>query len=99
MDVRCERCRAQYVFDDDQVTPAGLTVQCTNCGHLFKVKKKELVVTVPVKPDEVEGTPMPATAAAQKPARTHASVPMAAAPADAPPAPPGEPERPREWRV
>ena len=44
MDVRCERCKAQYVFDDEQVTPSGLTVQCTNCGHLFKVKKKELVV-------------------------------------------------------
>jgi predicted Zn finger-like uncharacterized protein len=40
MDVRCERCRAQYVFDDEQVTPSGLTVQCTNCGHVFTVKKK-----------------------------------------------------------
>jgi predicted Zn finger-like uncharacterized protein len=67
MDVRCERCRAQYVFDDDQVTPAGLTVQCTNCGHVFKVKKKELVVTVPVRPDELEGAPIPATAAAPRP--------------------------------
>jgi predicted Zn finger-like uncharacterized protein len=38
MDVRCERCRAQYVFDDDQVTAAGLTVQCTNCAHVFRVK-------------------------------------------------------------
>ena len=62
MDVRCERCRAQYVFDDDQVTPAGLTVQCTNCGHLFKVRKKELVVTVPVKPGDLEGSPLPASA-------------------------------------
>ena len=67
MDVRCERCRAQYVFDDDQVTPAGLTVQCTNCGHVFKVKKKELVVTVPVKAEEVEGVPLPASAAAARP--------------------------------
>jgi len=93
MDVRCERCRAQYVFDDEQVTPTGLTVQCTNCGHVFKVKKKELVVTVAVKPDELEGVPMPATAAAPKP-------PGAAPAAGAPPA---EPERareaPREWRV
>ncbi len=87
MDVRCERCRAQYVFDDEQVTPSGLTVQCTNCGHVFKVKKKELVVTVPVKPGEVEGEPMPATAAAPKPGvQAHSAAER-------------EPEHPREWRV
>ncbi len=88
MDVRCERCRAQYVFDDEQVTPSGLTVQCTNCGHVFKVKKKELVVTVPVKPGEESGEPLPATAVAPRPG-SHAS----------PPAPAHEQERPREWRV
>src|SRR5512133_1683231 len=75
MDVRCERCRAQYVFDDEQVTPAGLAVQCTNCGHVFRVKKKELVVTVPVKPGEIEGVPMPATAAAPRPAASPPSEP------------------------
>jgi len=84
MDVRCERCRAQYVFDDDQVTPAGLTVQCTNCGHVFRVKKKELVVTVPVKPDEMDGKqPLPATAAAPR----------------APGAPEHERGKEKEWRV
>ena len=67
MDVRCERCRAQYVFDDDQVTPQGLTVQCTNCGHVFRVKKKELVVTVPVRPEDLAEAPMLATAAAPRP--------------------------------
>ncbi len=103
MDVRCERCRAQYVFDDEQVTSSGLTVQCTNCGHVFKVKKKELVVTVPVKPGELEGTPLPATAAAPRAGGTRASLP--AIPAVQPPAPPAaaerprEPDRPREWRV
>jgi predicted Zn finger-like uncharacterized protein len=98
MDVRCERCRAQYVFDDEQVTPTGLTVQCTNCGHLFKVKKKELVVTVAVKPEELEGAPIPATAAAPRPPGAVAapSAPPAAAPARAPEAPR---EPPREWRV
>src|SRR5512143_1445131 len=98
MDVRCERCRAQYVFDDEQVTPAGLTVQCTNCGHVFKVKKKELVVTVPVKPDELEGVPLPATAAAPKPAGSAATPPAAgAAGHEERPRDPREP--PREWRV
>ncbi len=87
MDVRCERCRAQYVFDDEQVTPSGLTVQCTNCGHVFKVKKKELVVTVPVKPGEMDGEPMLATAAAPKSGAQLAS------------AHEHEPEHPREWRV
>jgi predicted Zn finger-like uncharacterized protein len=91
MDVRCERCRAQYVFDDEQVTPSGLTVQCTNCGHVFKVKKKELVVTVPVKPDELEAAPLPATAAAPRPA-----TPSAAAPGEPREAPR---ESPREWRL
>ncbi|HEY6101073.1 MAG TPA: zinc-ribbon domain-containing protein [Anaeromyxobacter sp.] len=91
MDVRCERCRAQYVFDDDQVTPSGLTVQCTNCGHVFKVKKKELVVTVAVKPDEMDGTPLPATAAAPRSGGAAASAPQE----------PREPARepPREWHV
>jgi predicted Zn finger-like uncharacterized protein len=106
MDVRCERCRAQYVFDDEQVTPAGLTVQCTNCGHVFKVKKKELVVTVAVKPDELEGTPIPATAAAPRPAGA-ASAPGSTTLVGPPPAPAAEPERAREparepareWRV
>ncbi len=91
MDVRCERCRAQYVFDDEQVTPSGLTVQCTNCGHVFKVKKKELVVTVAVKPDEVEGVPLPATAAAPRAAT--AGQPVPAPEAERPHEPP------REWRV
>jgi predicted Zn finger-like uncharacterized protein len=99
MDVRCERCRAQYVFDDEQVTPSGLTVQCTNCGHVFRVKKKELVVTVPVRPDEVSGAPMPATSAAPRGGGTHAGIPLHPAPV-APPGPaPADPERPREWRV
>jgi predicted Zn finger-like uncharacterized protein len=67
MDVRCERCRAQYVFDDEQITPAGLTVQCTSCGHVFRVKKKELVVTVAVKPDEVDAAPVPASSLGRRP--------------------------------
>jgi predicted Zn finger-like uncharacterized protein len=106
MDVRCEKCRAQYVFDDEQVTPSGLTVQCTNCGHVFKVKKKELVVTVPVKPGEMEGAPLPATAAAPRPGAAHAPatppapvVTHGSLPAPPAAAPHGEPERPREWRV
>jgi predicted Zn finger-like uncharacterized protein len=111
MDVRCERCRAQYVFDDDQVTPSGLTVQCTNCGHVFRVKVKELVVTVPVKPGELDSVPIPATAAAPKPPGAAPPPPeSAAAAAPQPSAPPAAPaasptgihkadEKTKEWRV
>ena len=49
MDVRCERCKTEYEFDDARITEAGVTVRCTTCQHVFMVKKKALVVTVPVK--------------------------------------------------
>lgn len=89
MDVRCERCRAQYVFDDDQVTEAGLAVQCSNCGHVFRVKRKALVVTVPVRPGEA--------------AEAHPIVPSpvgrtATAPATPVPETTPIPDK-REWRV
>jgi len=67
MDVRCERCRAQYAFEDDQITPAGLTVQCNGCGHVFRIKKKELVVNFPVNPDELDELPRPASSAGRQP--------------------------------
>ncbi|MBN1208299.1 MAG: zinc-ribbon domain-containing protein [Myxococcaceae bacterium] len=50
MDVRCERCKTQYEIDDARISETGVTVQCTTCHHVFVVKKKALVVTVPVKP-------------------------------------------------
>ncbi|MBK9519220.1 MAG: zinc-ribbon domain-containing protein [Anaeromyxobacter sp.] len=67
MDVRCDRCKATYVFDDAQVTPQGLTVQCTGCGHVFRVKRKSLVVTVPVRADEVTEPPVLASSLAPRP--------------------------------
>ena len=102
MDVRCERCRAQYVFDDDQVTSAGLTVQCTNCGHIFKVRKKELVVTVPVKEGELQEAPLPADAATPRRPPAHAAAPPTRGGTlhgFPPHAHEAEPERPREWRL
>lgn len=96
MDVRCERCRAQYVFDDAQVTEAGLTVKCSNCGHLFKVKKKALVVTVPVKPGEDAGPPVIATSA---PSAPEGPPPATGAAPSGPPAGASLPPEKREWRV
>ena len=39
MDVRCERCKTEYEFDDARITHEGVTVKCTQCGYLFRVKK------------------------------------------------------------
>jgi predicted Zn finger-like uncharacterized protein len=41
MDVRCEKCLTIYEFDEAQVGPAGVTVKCTQCGNLFKVKRRD----------------------------------------------------------
>src|SRR3954471_6591714 len=41
MDVRCSKCGTEYEFDDAKVTAAGVTVKCTSCGHVFKVKRDE----------------------------------------------------------
>jgi predicted Zn finger-like uncharacterized protein len=105
MDVRCERCKTRYEVDDARVTEAGVTVRCTQCQHTFIVKKKALVVTLPVKPGtEVQpdirlGAEPPPAAPPEPPA---APPPVATAPPAAPtpaPAPPAEKPREREWRV
>jgi predicted Zn finger-like uncharacterized protein len=76
MEVRCERCRAQYAFADDQVGEHGLTVRCSNCGHLFKVKKKALAITMPVSPED-GSTPISATETDRAAARAAAGQPAA----------------------
>jgi predicted Zn finger-like uncharacterized protein len=40
MDVRCEKCSTVYEFDDSRVGEQGVTVKCTQCGNLFKVKRR-----------------------------------------------------------
>ncbi len=39
MDVRCEKCGTDYELDDARVKPAGVNVQCTSCGHVFRVRR------------------------------------------------------------
>ncbi len=51
MDIKCERCGTEYEFDDTRVNEEGVTVKCSTCGHLFKVRKKSFVLTEPVLPD------------------------------------------------
>ena len=41
MDVKCERCNTEYEFDDALVSGRGTTVKCTNCGHKFKIRRKD----------------------------------------------------------
>src|SRR5438270_6326261 len=41
MDVQCERCKAEYEFDDALVSARGTTVKCTSCGHQFKIRRPE----------------------------------------------------------
>ncbi len=45
MDVRCERCKTLYELDEARVSEAGTTVRCTSCGHVFRVRKKVLLMT------------------------------------------------------
>jgi predicted Zn finger-like uncharacterized protein len=55
MDVRCERCGTEYEFEDTRVTEEGVTVKCSTCGHLFKIRKKSFVLTEPVTLGKKEG--------------------------------------------
>jgi predicted Zn finger-like uncharacterized protein len=55
MDVRCERCGTEYEFEDNRVTEEGVTVKCSTCGHLFKIRKKSFVLTEPVTLGKKEG--------------------------------------------
>jgi predicted Zn finger-like uncharacterized protein len=41
MDVRCERCQTEYEVEDASVSDLGTEVQCSDCGHLFVVKRSE----------------------------------------------------------
>jgi predicted Zn finger-like uncharacterized protein len=38
MDVTCTRCSTVYEIEEGTVSPSGMTVKCTQCGHLFKVR-------------------------------------------------------------
>lgn len=37
MDVKCDRCQAEFEFEETLASPAGTAVKCTSCGNLFKV--------------------------------------------------------------
>jgi predicted Zn finger-like uncharacterized protein len=39
MDVTCNRCGIVYEFEESLISTTGMTVKCTQCGHLFKVHR------------------------------------------------------------
>src|SRR5579859_1448505 len=42
MDVRCEKCQTEYELDEARLKPGGVTVKCTHCGHMFKIRKRAI---------------------------------------------------------
>ncbi|MEO7736245.1 MAG: zinc-ribbon domain-containing protein [Kofleriaceae bacterium] len=71
MDVRCEKCQTEYELDEARLKPGGVTVKCTNCGHMFKIRKRTITnVGTPAAREANEttrlrGTPPPSGPAAR----------------------------------
>src|SRR5207245_771933 len=104
MDVRCEKCLTIYEFDDAQVGPAGVTVKCTQCGNLFKVKRRDTAEirlgdaaarSAAYVPPAASYVPPPAAQGRAAPNRsTHTGIPTLPLPPVAqPPAPAPAPEQ------
>ncbi len=72
MDVRCEKCQTVYEFDESQVGDQGVTVKCTQCGNLFKVKRRTTTAE------------MPYGAATRAPKNTDRGIPIGPPPAEPP---------------
>src|SRR6187549_3024124 len=70
MDVRCEKCQTEYELDEARLKPGGVTVKCTNCGHMFKIRKRSITNVGAPPPDPPRGRPSSAPPARpQTPAR------------------------------
>ncbi|MGE5186950.1 MAG: zinc-ribbon domain-containing protein, partial [Acidobacteriota bacterium] len=88
MDVRCEKCQTEYELDESRLKPGGVTVKCTNCGHMFKIRKRSNTnVGVPtVSASDPRTKPISARTPVTSQAVTVASpAPTAAAPNVTPP--------------
>jgi predicted Zn finger-like uncharacterized protein len=62
MDVRCPRCQSEYELDDARVTDEGVTVKCSECQHVFRVRRKSLMTTPPADDEQVGSVQLPPTA-------------------------------------
>ncbi|MFN0063292.1 MAG: tetratricopeptide repeat protein [Myxococcaceae bacterium] len=54
MDVRCDHCKTEYELDNARITEAGVSVKCAQCGHVFRVRKKTMLVTESLAPGDPE---------------------------------------------
>lgn len=103
MDVSCPRCKTEYEFEDERVPEAGVTVKCTTCQHVFRVRRKTMAVTLPVKQSEITTEPggpppppppTPVATSSMSPTASASIPPPAASPL------PGMSSGPqREWKV
>src|SRR3569623_3130883 len=103
MDVRCEKCGTEYELDESRLKPGGVTGKCTNCGHMFKIRKRTPTnVGLPTVQDTAPPGPRVATRTPSKPPETVSPMSRARA-ASAPPIaitdPPSGPPRERVWMV
>ena len=69
MDVRCEKCQTEYELDEARLKPGGVTVKCTNCGHMFKIRKRT---------NTNVGAPVPDAARAKPPSKPAGAMPAQA---------------------
>ncbi len=76
MDVRCEKCQTEYELDEARLKPGGVTVKCTNCGHMFKIRKRS-ITNVGAPPPEPPRT-RPVSSRPPTPARPAPVVPSTA---------------------
>jgi predicted Zn finger-like uncharacterized protein len=73
MDVRCEKCQTEYELDEARLKPGGVTVKCTNCGHMFKIRKRSITNVGAPPPEPPRGRPASAPPA-RPPARPAPSI-------------------------
>ncbi|MCK6512487.1 zinc-ribbon domain-containing protein [Myxococcota bacterium] len=50
MDVSCENCGAHYELDTSRFKGSSLRVQCSSCGHVFRVQKNLSEISSPALP-------------------------------------------------
>ncbi len=50
MDVSCPRCQTEYDFDEARIPDDGITVKCTQCGHVFRVNRRNDAAALPPPP-------------------------------------------------
>ncbi len=68
MDVRCEKCQTEYELDEARLKPGGVTVKCTTCGHMFKIRRRSPTQSgIPVRPGSTSAPPPSGPVAARTP--------------------------------